>query len=163
MMPVWVMKLDWRDICQAADAHELSPFLVAAVVMTESGGNAFATRYEPKYRWVTEDAPKIAKRLGLSPETEHFQQMTSWGLMQCMGGTARYLGFDGHLSELTIPDVGLDFGCRYLKSKTKGVSVEAGLSAYNSGTARKKIDGSFENQTYVDKVLRYLKELEGSF
>ena len=163
MMPVWAMKLDWRDVCEAADLHELSPWLVAAVVMTESGGNTFATRYEPQYRWVTDDAAKIAKRLGISHETERQQQMTSWGLMQVMGGTARYLGFDGHLSELTIPDVGLDFGCRYLKSKTKNVSVEAGLSAYNSGTARKTIDGRFENQFYVDKVLKYLKDLEGSF
>lgn len=163
MMPVWAMKLDWRDICQAADAHELSPFLVAAVVMTESAGNTFATRYEPKFRWVTEDAPQHAKRLGITLETEHFQQMTSWGLMQVMLATARGLGFTGHAAELTIPDVGLDFGCRYLKAKTKGVSVEQGLSAYNSGTARKTIDGKYENQNYVDKVMKYLKELEGSF
>jgi len=162
MIPMWATRLPWREIRQAADYHNLSPFLVAAMVMTESGGNTFSTRYEPGYKWVTPNATEHARRLGITIETEHFMQMTSWGLCQVMGATARDLGFTGNIVELVNPSLGLEYGCLYLKSKLQhGVPTEAALAAYNAGSARKNKDGTFQNQNYVDKVIKYIKELEG--
>ena len=94
----------------------------------------------------------------------------SWGPMQIMGATARWLGFKGtFLSELIEPEVGIEYGCKYLanlKRRFSGNSknncnqvddiaifCDKKISAYNAGSPRKKADGTYVNQKYVDKVL----------
>lgn len=163
MIPNWAMYLPWREIAKAAEAHNLSPLLVAAMVHTESAGETNATRYERGYKWFV-DPGSHARRLGLSHDTEVIAQATSFGLMQVMGGTARGMGFDGYIVELLIPSVGLDWGCRYLAKQIGRYEDETkGIAAYNAGSARYTDDDKTEflNQDYVDKVLRRVRVLKG--
>lgn len=139
-----------------AKRHDLPVSLVSAIVRVESGGNPWAIRYEPQFyeRYI---APKAMKaKAPCSAQTEGRMQATSWGLMQIMGATARETGFNGvFLSELCDPEMGLDWGCRYLAKLFKrfgGQGDEAVIAAYNAGSPRKQSDGLFVNQVYVDKI-----------
>ena len=69
---------------------------------------------------------------------------------------ARELGFDGRfLSELTNPDIGIKYGAMHLKNQYNRYNdwTDA-IAAYNAGSARKKDNGDYVNQIYVDKVLK---------
>lgn len=169
------------DIVQAAERHDLSPSLVAAVVMVESGGDPWAVRAEPGYRWLWDEPigvpfrslrpdeasslfpPKdFAGPAGVSRATEWFGQKCSWGLMQIMGATAREHGFRGvFLSSLCQPTIGLEYGCKHLSNlvkRYKGNLLDA-VSAYNQGTARRDDSGKYRNQRYVDKVVAEARKL----
>lgn len=121
-------------IWEAAGRHGLEPNLVKAIVAAESSFNPRAFRNEPRIK----DA--------------------SWGLMQTLYATARDMGYQGPAEGLFVPENSLEFGCRYLKRQVirYGGSLEPAIAAYNSGTAHKKADGSYINQQYVDRVLRFL-------
>jgi len=122
---------------------------VAAIVEVESGGNPWATRYEPHYRWLFP-----FRNPQTSASQERWQQRVSWGAMQVMGAVARELGFVGpFLSQLCDPETGLQYGCIYLARllDKHGTLLEA-VSAYNQGAPRRRDDGKFRNQEYVDKV-----------
>ena len=149
----------WPAIVSAAGSHRLDPALVGAVVVTESAGEPCAIRYERGYRYLFQ--PARVKPKGCSTTTEINAQQCSWGLMQIMGATARELGFRGWLSELCRPEVGLEYGCKYLARQVKRFgSVEAGVAAYNMGSPRKGEDGKYLNQeSYVEPVLRSKKAL----
>jgi soluble lytic murein transglycosylase-like protein len=85
-------------------------------------------------------------------------QSTSWGLMQVMGFNARDLGFKRRwLVELCRPEIGIDLGCQFLaRLVAKYDSTEDAVSAYNQGAPRKRADGTYRNQHYVDRVMSYL-------
>jgi len=143
------------QIEQVALQYGLNSALVEAIVLTESGGDPWAMRYEPGYRWMVNartrqpfrsmssleahaatapaDFPSMPH---LSSDTEWTQQRTSWGLMQVMGALARELGSrDRFLSTLCDPLVGLRYGCRHLASLlawSKG-DRERAIRAYNGG------------------------------
>jgi soluble lytic murein transglycosylase-like protein len=135
-----------------AEKHGLDPALVCAICEQESDPdgsgpkpwNPWAMRYEPaffrKYVAPLYAADKIAGA------GEAFARAFSWGLLQCMGQTAREYGFEGaFLSELCDPAIGLEIGCRILAHKldiTKG-NVKAALLAWNGGA----------NPAYPDQVL----------
>jgi len=149
----------WAQLEAVADRWQLDPYLVAAIVTTESGGDPTAVRYEPGYRWLF--IPKKVKPSTCSLPTERMLQKTSFGLMQVMGAVARERGLEGFITELCFPVVGLEYGCAHLAKHIKRFrSVERGVSAYNQGSPRKNDAGHFENQPYVDKVMtlyrRYL-------
>lgn len=142
-------------IKKEAQARQLPESIVLAIVEVESNFNPFAVRYEPHYRYA-----KVIQ--GLKPhdcsiETEIMLQKTSFGLFQIMGGTARYMGFNGWLTKLLIPTINVRYGVLWLSKLYKKYAVEYGLdgviAAYNAGSPRKKEDGSFVNQKYVDEVL----------
>ena len=144
--------------------HGLPPGLVRSVVAVESGGNAWAIRYEPAFfeRYVKPDA-SVRPVSPCSAETEKRARATSWGLMQVMGATARGLGFEGaYLSQLCDPATGLDLGCKLLarlRDKHKAAHGWAGVvAAYNAGSPRKDGQGRFVNQAYVDKIAARLGE-----
>lgn len=146
----------------AAKAWGLPPELVAAVVGVESGGNAWAFRFEPAYymRHVAKDA-SVRSKAPCSLDSERQALATSWGLMQVMGATARGLGFQGpFLSALTDPATGLEYGCRLLarlRDRLHGKHGWPGVAAaYNAGSARFDAAGAFVNQSYVDKIARAL-------
>jgi soluble lytic murein transglycosylase-like protein len=83
-------------------------------------------------------------------------QKTSFGLMQVMGAVFREYGFEGWLSQIvTSPELQLEFGCKHLSKKIRRYGKESGIAAYNAGSPRRKPDGKFVNQYYVDNVLRY--------
>ncbi len=141
---------------QACQNRHIEPALAAAIVTVESGWNNWVCRSEPQFKWtwmVEEYAPK----LGQSETTERTQQKTSWGLMQIMGGTARELGYEGLLSMLALPEMGLDWGLRYLTKKLRAhTQISDVIAAYNAGSPRRDPSGKYKNQAYVDKVMMAL-------
>ncbi len=101
--------------------YNLDPKVVAAIVLQESSGRIFASRYEPGFyrRYIGH----LDKRdlLGHVPRTitlgtEKVHRSTSWGLMQIMGETARGQDFDkDDMPELCLPENNIEIGCRYLR------------------------------------------------
>ena len=128
--------------------------LICAIIQVESSQNPYAIRYEPNYKYLHQPEHYSKKHL-VSFDTEVNAQKTSWGPMQVMGGTARWLGFDkSYLSQLLEPEFGLYYGAMYLKKQyDKYQDWTAAIVAYNAGSAQ-KIDGVYANQSYVDKVLQ---------
>ena len=157
-LPTWAKELPWEKIKKAADDHNLDPNLIAAICHVESSGLQWINRHEPDYKW-TIDILKHAQRCHTNVITERNNQQTSWGLMQIMGGTARWIGFEGHMPELCKPEVNLKWGCKYLERLMRGHSIEEAISCYNAGSVR-YVDGELSNQPYVDKVLSLMSELE---
>jgi len=136
-------------IQEAALAAGLPISIVRGVVCQESTGEPTATRYEPAFyqEYIKEKWPGEKDRA------------TSWGLMQIMGQTARERGFRGEFAELLTPEIGLYWGCRQLNVLKARHFAKRGwegvLAAYNAGSPRKRDDGKYVNQGYVDKVLKY--------
>lgn len=159
----------WHEIEEQAQAYKLDPFLVAAVVMVESSGDEWTSRFEKKQYLeaigilpdvkIKPITPKAyAKRLGISEDTEIAHQFTSWGPMHVMGYVARELGHIDHLPALSIASFGLGIGCKKLSilfRKHGAANVKAVLSAYNRGTPKYTKEGKFVNQDYVDKVTAF--------
>jgi soluble lytic murein transglycosylase-like protein len=141
----------------AAKQYGIPVRLVAAIVMQESGGNAWAMRYEPGFfeRYVR--GANVKTFGAVSKPTEGSARATSWGLMQVMGETARCLGCTlPFLSALCEAETGLKWGCTLLmrlKSRHLPSLGWAGVvAAYNAGSPR-TIGGKYVNQQYVDDVL----------
>jgi hypothetical protein len=168
MIPAWLYLLPLNLIGPAAERHDLDRDLLAAVVMTESSGRPCAPRYEEPYEWLNN--PKgFAKALGITERTEIENQKTSWGLMQIMGGTARDMNFRGLMPELCMPEVGLEYGARYLKNRILRYparfdmgDMEFIYAAYNAGTPRPNKDPEkrFKNQENVDRFMGYYRDLK---
>ena len=138
--------------------------LIQAIVIVESRGNTFCARYEPNYKWLYFPREN-SSRLGITYETEIQFQKCSLGPIQVMGAVAREHGFEGHLTKLCDPQVGLDYGVRHLKKFLQKYPEESdAISAYNAGSPRKTAGGLYVNQKYVDRVhaelipLRALKD-----
>lgn len=152
--------IPWKEIQIIAEPYELDPFLVGAIVMTESGGNQYACRYEPNYRWLYK-VEECAKRAGTTVETERQLQMCSYGFMQVMGAVFREMEYKGPLLGACEESTNLAYGCAKLRSlldKYQNSTPDA-ISAYNAGSARKVIGGYFANQTYVNRVLDWWARL----
>lgn len=146
-----------RIINEKAATYGIPAWLIAAVIETESGGDPWAMRFEPEFlkRYVPQTT---SQRFGASMETERVMRATSFGLMQIMGQVAREFGCTfPFLSELCLPENGIEFGCRKLKSLRDLHFEKLGwpgvVAAYNAGSPRTGADGKFVNQAYVDKVL----------
>lgn len=130
----------------------LDPKVISALIHTESGWNCDVSRYEAGFRW-TFNADKFSQRLGITLATETMHQMTSWGPMQLMGGTARSLGFTGYCHTLCYAEIGISWGCEYfLRNCAKFKTLPEQIASYNAGTPTYAKDGKFNNQAYVDKV-----------
>jgi soluble lytic murein transglycosylase-like protein len=159
MMPRWSQALPWNVITKGCRESGLDPLLVAAIVQTESGGNPWASRYEPGYKWL-HNVENHARRTIVSVQTETVHQMTSWGLMQIMGAVLREHGWIDHLPKACTPYLNIEFGCRYLTHlKKTNPDPQDMIAAYNAGKARRNADGTYVNQAYVSKVLGFLAEL----
>ena len=161
MKPIWYDRLPWVNINKVANGAGMDPLLIGAIVMTESGGNTWAVRYESKFKYIV--TPDIfAKQVNCSLATETMFQASSFGLMQIMGGTARSNGYKDHLVKLCDPDVGLIWGCLFLNKLIKKYDLLTdAIAAYNAGSPRRDSEGNYVNMVYVSKVLQYLDELEG--
>lgn len=126
-----------RHIAEYAERYDLQPELVAAVILQESQGDAFAIRYELPFflKYITGKplSGHIPKTISLA--TERHARAMSWGLMQIMGQVARELGFRGEsLGELLIPETNIELGCRILnRHLEKTADVDAALLRYNGG------------------------------
>jgi hypothetical protein len=131
---------------QVAAPFQLPWALVTAICLVESSGDEWAMRYEPRYKWLvgTEDTLTATERTG---------QMISWGLMQVMGGVARQYGYQGPLPKLCDPVTGLNYGMTHLQHfRTMYASWPDAIASYNAGSPRRSADGTYLNQSYLDKV-----------
>lgn len=139
------------DLCAR---FRVEPKVVAALITVESEWNPWAVRYEPGF-YYTLDIKKYAEKVRITQATELQGQKTSWGLMQIMGGTARWLGYADALTKLVDPQTNLLWGIKYFVRKTEIYSdVRDQVAAYNAGSARKDpFTGQYQNQAYVDKVM----------
>lgn len=139
-----------------AEQSLLPPELVVALIAAESGGDAYACSYESLAQTSMQSAKPRQCRL----DTESVCQKMRWGLMQIQGATARRLGFDLWLSQLSVPLVNLEWGIKYLAHLTNQFYKRHGyagvIAAYHSGNPR-KIGTEYVNQLYVDKVLKLME------
>src|SRR5581483_7692798 len=101
-----------HEIETAARQHGLSPELLAAQVMVESGGRADAFRFEPGILRQIEAGTLKPKRLPVNPVGRRIA--ASYGLLQVLYVTAADYGFSGEPESLFIPSVGLEYGAAAL-------------------------------------------------
>lgn len=150
--------MDHYDAIKATcERFGVSPELVTAMVSVESSFDPWAYRFEPEFAY-TLHIPEHAKANHITAASERTLQKSSFGLMQVMGGTARWLGFKGPLPQLFEPAASLEYGVRYivwLQGRYRN-DVPAVIAAYNAGGARRGAQGKFKNQEHVDKVLAEL-------
>lgn len=140
-------KLPWPAIWEFAGKRNIDGELIAAIILQESGGNQYAMRFEPKWRYF-KDVDLWAATLHCTAETERTGQATSWGVMQVMGGTARSYKFGGWFTELCDPEANIEVGSHLLMDLLeKYREPRKAVSAYNAGVPTDK------NSGYVDKVL----------
>lgn len=159
-------------VAAAAGEARLPLALVRAIVVVESAGNRWAWRAEPAYRWLWDWAANrpfrritLDERVGerapddfphppwCSRHTEWWGQQCSWGPMQVMGAVARQHGYVGPFPRLCGPE-GVRVGCRHLAilRDEHGPDWRDVAAAYNAGRPRRRQDGRYVNQDYVDRV-----------
>lgn len=130
-------KLTDSMIVAAAASYQLPVEIVRAMCGQESSNNDDAMRYEKDFDRRYNLKPGDYVPANCSRDTEEVGRATSWGPMQVMGETARCLGFKGWFPELCEPDVGLEWGCRYLRRLADRYLADGGwpvvLRAYNGG------------------------------
>ena len=148
-------------IVSTARGVQAPPELVLGIIEAESGGDPHAIKINSTYPYTMMQAKRPA---GCSVDMERMCQKTAWGLMQVMGATARELGFDGWLSELVDPETNIRLGVKFLGRKMSQYferdGIEGVVAAYNGGAPRRRPDGKFVNQGYVDKVMEAAKRFE---
>jgi len=115
-------------IATAANAYNLDPALIKAVISQESAWVPMAYRAEPQIN----DA--------------------SYGLMQVLLATARETARNPALTsaDLFVPEINIDIGSRYLAGRLSRYGYPDGISAYNAG---RPISGN--QLSYVEPVLAY--------
>lgn len=147
-------------IAAQADRFGVPREIVYGVCMKESGMDPFACRYEPKYRYLVR-VEKV-KPANCSLATETILQMTSFGLMQVMGGVFREYGLTGWLTRVIAdPELQLSYGTRHLAGKIKRYGLEPGIAAYNAGVPDPDHDGDIDNPEYVKAVLDFSRQYKG--
>lgn len=129
-------------IAEAAKRFEVEPELIAAIIVQESGGNAYAVRPGTDDLW-RRYGKKVIEQARRSPSRNDDRWVrypdlasASWGLMQPLYITARDMGFDPQYpSELCDPRVNIDVGVTILRDKLRkaGGSVSKALLFYNGG------------------------------
>jgi hypothetical protein len=135
------------------ERRQINPNVISAIISTESNWQANTARYEKNFTY-TFKADLFANMFNITLQTENTLQKFSWGLMQIMGGTARDLGFSGWVPDLCKPEIGVMWGCEYFEKRCMDyLDLNDQLAAYNAGSVKRKSNGSYINQEYVDKVL----------
>ena len=171
-LPDWCAKWPfWDAITKCSARYSLDPYVVASFIQTESKGTPWAVRYERHFLWVypRREIVEMAKEIRVSPNTMDMLQRTSWGLMQVMGSTFYDHGgmeeiesFKKTPLSMTVPEVGIKYGCKHLRSLYErfGPAVDDVVAAYNAGSP-KKAQGSneFVNQRYVDHFFNNLHDI----
>lgn len=142
-----------QEIIARAEAARLDPVLVRAVVMTESSGRPCAYRYEPRFwdRYLADNP--------LWKDQEPRRVSASYGLMQVMYPVAWELGFREEPELLTVPRVGLFWGCTLLAGLlqwSKG-DVDQALAAFNGGKGAGLQAPHYPNADYIRKVRGFLE------
>lgn len=149
-----------KNICST---ESVNPLLILAIIYQESRGRPWVTRYEKDYAYLY--LPLHYKDLlMISMETEVVHQKTSWGLMQIMGGLAREKGFDDYHPALCIPATNIAYGTRILSHLLNlHPFLDDTIASYNAGSPRKREDGTYTNQVYVNNVKAWIKDIQTWF
>tara|TARA_R110000796_G_C14562598_1_gene435005 strand:- start:2812 stop:3297 length:486 start_codon:yes stop_codon:yes gene_type:complete len=150
-----------KDFASFEGHSPIKPELLYAIAMVESSLNPVATRYEPRWKYFYK-VEEYAKKAHITEETERVLQSMSWGLMQVMGSVIRELGYEDNLVTALLPIVNIGLGHKKLTQLwNKYGNINDVISAYNQGSPRKSLDGTYRNQRYVSKVLIELAKLNG--
>jgi len=155
-----IKRIQWKEIKEVAKDSGIEPELLGAIVLTESGGDQWAVRFEPQYKWLFQTRDN-ALRNKITEDTEKVLQMCSYGLCQVMGAVARELGLKGPIFELLSVTSNLTYACRLLnRLRAKYKSNEDVLSAYNAGSVIKMQNGEYKNQPYVNRSMSWYRHLK---
>lgn len=141
------------------DHREIDYKTMNAIITIESAWKNQTARYEKNFIY-THKADHFADIFNVNITTEVTFQRFSYGFCQIMGGTARDLGFNGWLPDLCNdlkPELNIFWGCEYFQRRCENyVDLKDKIAAYNAGSVRKKSNGEYLNQDYVDKVMKLL-------
>lgn len=156
-------------IVAVANRYAIPTYLLAAICAKESGFDPWAWNPEPQYRYLwdvakgepfrrltveesrSEAPPADFPRIGGDRDQEWWGQQSSWGMAQIMGAVAREYGFRGvFFPQLSDPEVGLEYACRFLRRLLSRYDQQDAVSAYNAG--RPTIDNY---DKYVQPVMRW--------
>lgn len=149
-------------IVSESERQGIDPDFVLSIAYTESRFNPYVTRFEAKWSYFF-NVGFYSKALGVTETTEKVLQSISWGPLQVMGTVCRELGYADHLaklggewSESTL------YGIKKLKAISRKYSdIHDIASSYNQGSPVKNLKtGLYNNQEYVDNVIRYYLSLK---
>ncbi len=116
-------------ILNSAAKYQVPSEIIKAVILQESSGNPKARRFEPKLN------------------------DSSYGLMQILFSTAKFLGYTGSSEGLLDPKTNIDLGTKYLAYQIRRYgNWDDAFAAYNIGSVKRKPNGEYINQAYVDGV-----------
>lgn len=148
------------EICKSVGArHKVPAEALAAVIRTESGGNPYAIRFEPGWKYFLE-VDAHAKLNHQTYETEKTAQATSWGLTQIMGSVARQYGYRESIAGLVRPELNIEIGARHLSGFwRKYGNMQDAVAAYNAGSPRRSQDGRYENQGHIDRFMGHYRDI----
>lgn len=149
-------------ITQIAMAHEIDPFVLDAIVATESSYNAMVIRYETNYEYLYK-VKDIAHMLKTTLPTVTTMQKVSWGLCQIMGSCAYELGLKDWATVLLSPEINLNYACLHLNKIIRSQKLTTPkdiYAAYNAGSVRYLESGKLVNQGNVDRFLKNYKLYE---
>lgn len=149
----------WRErISNAAGKADIDPYLLAGIVVQESGGEQYAQRVERGFwsryldgirRWVQESPSRYDDKWAAYPDI----YASSYGLCQIMLQTAAEHGFVYHYpGQLFDPDENLRVACKILSRLRvqKHGDTRAMLLAYNGGG----------DPTYPDRISNHVRALK---
>lgn len=158
-LPGWAKCFPHGIIEEMTEKYGVSSRVVYALIKVESGGDPFATRFEPRYKAFYKQREFAQENL-ITVKTEEVHQATSWGLMQVMGGTARRLGLQAPIPVLIDPANNIEFACKLLQELQERYpkNVWDWAAAYNRGSVKLE-DGDYVNARYVRKFKGYYDQV----
>lgn len=132
--------------------------LIRAIIEKESFRYQFAYRVDynalKKQSW-------YAKTLS-TEEKLYKKYYASYGYMQILFGVAKHQGMSGPPELLFDTYTNIYHGIKLLKSLMRRYkNIKDVISAYNQGSNKKRDNGKYRNQKYVDKVYKFYKKFGG--
>ena len=122
-------------ISVASNKYSVNASAIRAVIAIESNWDPLAKRYEAGHK-------------------EY-----SMGLMQLLLSTAREISGNKNLTyeQLQNPITNIDLGTKYIAKQLKRYNgnYSDAIAAYNAGSVRKTIDGTYVNQLHVNKFNKW--------
>lgn len=161
----WLQNLPHEAVEKVSKEIDLDPDLIYSLIMTESGGNKFAIRYEPQYRYTlgTNFLRMLADQQKISVNTIEMLQRCSVGYTQVMMAVIwDELHFRGSAIEAFDPETNIWLGATWLKNKIRKYGEHDGVSAYNAGSPVRTPGGLLCNELYVDRFYSYLRQLRAT-
>lgn len=151
-------------IKETATNYELDANLLEALILIESNGQSWVSRYEPQFY----KRYQLSKRPEFQPDARRWA--VSYGLTQLLGATAFDLGFKGDPEGLFHIETNLDWGAYYLSqcfvwaqtfNAPEADTLRAALCAYNGGrnSNTSPLNPRPRNIAYAVRVTKTAQEL----